>query len=79
MMAGLLGMGGFLMAGPGTGCVSFIAEQALVAADFCFIFDCQSGILGGTIDPCTGAGSGDNSGEAVNGVPPIFTDCPLGP
>ena len=55
--------GGFLLAGPYTGCMSFIGESALTATDFCFIFDCQSGILGGTIDPC----SGDQ---------PLFADCP---
>jgi hypothetical protein len=43
--------------------MSFVGESVLTATDFCFIFDCQSGILGGTIDPC----SGEN---------PLFADCP---
>lgn len=55
--------GGYLLTGPNTGCVSFMAESAVTATDFCFIFDCQNGILGGTIDPC--------SGER-----PLFADCP---
>ncbi len=62
-MAALVAGGGLLFAAPNTGCLSFMAESAVEATDFCFIFDCQNGILGGTIDPC----SGDN---------PLFADCP---
>jgi|CXWL01.1.fsa_nt_gi hypothetical protein len=61
--------GGYLLAGPGTGCSSYLGESAFVAIDFCFIFDCQSGFLGGTIDPC--ASSGDGPGQG-----PLFVDCP---
>ncbi len=68
--------GAFLTAGPGTGCVSFFAESALVATDFCFIFDCQNGLLGGTVDPCPNQTLFD--GEAVFTPPtgPVFWDCP---
>jgi hypothetical protein len=68
--------GGLLFAGPGTGCASYVVESALATADFCFIFDCQNGILGGTIDPCPPLD--DLSGEAVLSPPsgPIFVDCP---
>ena len=66
----LLG-GAMLMSGAGTGCSSYLANTALTTTDFCFIFDCQNGFLGGTIDPCAGLGTGDNSGEL-----PLFTDCP---
>lgn len=69
--AGLALGGAILMSGPGTGCSSFIGESGLTSTDFCFIFDCQNGILGGTIDPCAGTGVGDRSGEQ-----PLFTDCP---
>lgn len=65
--------GGYLLAGPNTGCMSFLAESSLVAADFCFIFDCQNGILGGTIDPCTQLDNRDQRGELGG---PLFTDCP---
>jgi hypothetical protein len=58
--------GGFLLAGPGTGCVPFVAESTLAATDFCFIFDCQNGIFGGTIDPC--------EANATQG--PLLADCP---
>ena len=75
---GLVGLGGYLLSGPGTGCSSFLSESSLVAANFCFIFDCQSGILGGTVDPCSGAGSGDNTLESQGGTSPLFTDCSLG-
>jgi hypothetical protein len=70
--------GGFLMAGPGTGCSSYLGETAFVAADFCFIFDCQNGIFGGTIDPCSGTGSGAQTIEGQTGDS-LFTDCPTGP
>ena len=69
--AGCLSAGGFLLAGPGTGCSSFLTESALTSAEFCFIFDCQNGLLGGSIDPCSGADPADQSGEL-----PLFTDCP---
>lgn len=58
--------GGYLLAGPGTGCSSYLGESTFVATDFCFIFDCQNGILGGTIDPC--------AGSPTQG--PLFVDCP---
>lgn len=65
----LVASGAFLMAGPGTGCLSFTGESLLTNADFCFILDCQNGFLGGTIQPCSGLM--DNSGEQ-----PSLTDCP---
>ncbi len=66
--------GAFLTAGPGAGCVSFFAESALVATDFCFIFDCQNGLLGGTVDPCTDEPPSDEAFAFPGG--PLFTDCP---
>ncbi len=68
--------GGYLMAGPGTSCSSYVGESTFVAADMCFIFDCQNGIFGGTFDPCSGVGSGDNTVEGQT-APPLFTDCPF--
>ncbi len=67
---GLVLGGAYLLSGPATGCLPFDAVTLASTADFCFIFDCQNGILGGTIDPCTGT-VGDQSGEL-----PLFTDCP---
>ena len=58
--------GGYILAGPGTGCGSYMAESTLAATDFCFIFDCQNGMFGGTIDPCA---STDTQG-------PLLADCP---
>ncbi len=77
MSAALLGSGGFLLATTSTGCLSFGAKSLALSTDFCFIFDCQNGILGGTIDPCSGIGSGDNTVEATE-AQPVFTDCPTG-
>jgi hypothetical protein len=72
--------GGLLFAGPGTGCISFALESGLESLDFCFIFDCQQGVLGGTGDLCTEAPSGTDTGgfEAVFSPPigPTFVDCP---
>ena len=68
--------GGFLLAGPGTSCSSFLGESAFVATDFCFIFDCQNGFLGGTIKPCDiGGGFGGFVDPDVTNSP-LFVDCP---
>jgi len=61
----LLAASGFLTSGPGTSCSSYVGESAFAATDFCFIFDCQNGIFGGTIDPCATQN-------------PLFVDCPTG-
>lgn len=67
----LAGACGYLLAGPGTSCSSFIGQSTLTTTDFCFIFDCQNGIFGGTIDPCGAVGTvGSNTQD------PLFTDCP---
>lgn len=71
---GLIAGGAWLFQIVGPTCANFTAQSALSATDFCFIFDCQNGILGGTFDPCTGIGSGSLTGEADD--PPLLTDCP---
>lgn len=73
--AALVGTCGYLMAGPGTSCSSYVGESTLVITDMCFIFDCQNGIFGGTLDPCSGIGSGNQTIEGGT-QPPLFTDCP---
>ncbi len=78
-LAGLVAAGGYLMAASGSGCSSFSADSLLVTTDFCFIFDCQSGVFGGTIAPCTGAGSGNQTIEGTSDQLPLLTDCPNGP
>ncbi len=75
MIAGLVAAGGFLLAGPATSCTSFTGRALLTASDFCFIFDCQNGLLGGTVDPCSGTGGGNQTIEGQDS-PPIFRDCP---
>ena len=65
--------GGYLLAGPGTGCSSFALETAAASTDFCFIFDCQNGILGGTIDPCAAP---TGTGQFPTATGPLFVDCP---
>jgi len=73
---GLVLGGAYIMSGPGTSCTTFLGESSFEAANFCFIFDCQNGILGGTIDPCSGVGSGDNTNEGLATGEQLFTDCP---
>lgn len=71
MTVGLVLGGAYLAAGSGTtGCVSFSMGSAFAAADFCFIFDCQNGLFGGTLQPC----SNDNRVGANESD--ILTDCP---
>jgi hypothetical protein len=70
--ASLVAGGGFLMTGPGTSCLSFSAESALVAVDPCFIFDCQTA-LGGVLDPCN---SVRDPATGQDTRPPLFLNCP---
>jgi len=75
---GAMAVGGIAVSGPGTSCSSFAAESLLVTADFCFIFDCQNGALGGTLNPCSGfpSGTGTPEAEVPTGIA-VFTDCPF--
>ena len=66
---GVLAAGGWLATGPGAGCTSFALESLLVTTDFCFIFDCQNGAFGGTVDPCPDGLPGGPTEQ------PLFTDC----
>lgn len=59
--------GGVLFAvGSEAACISFAADRAESATDFCFLFDCQNGAYGGLVEFCS------NSALEV----PLFTDCP---
>lgn len=71
MGTAIVAAGGCLMAGNAT-CTSFFGDTFATAIDFCFIFDCTNGILGGTINPCPDGTL--LSGEAVT---PLFVDCPV--
>lgn len=50
----------------GGGCTTFTTNGVLTSVDFCYIFDCQSGFLGGAVQPC-----GDPNSTADD----IFVDC----
>lgn len=64
--------GAIVLASPNFACESFLGETAMGALDFCFIFDCNSGILGGTIQPC-----GETVDAEGNRNPNfLFADCP---
>lgn len=76
-MTTALALGGaFLVAGPSTGCLGYSIESALATADFCFIFDCQNGILGGTIDPCPPVDDSVVDPTLSPPTGPVFVDCP---
>jgi hypothetical protein len=69
--AALVAAGASVFSGPGTSCSSYITESTLTGADFCFIFDCQNGLFGGTVDPCP------PQATQINGIQlPLFRDCP---
>ena len=73
MAAALVGSGGMLFQGSNVQCASLAAENLLTTVDFCFIFDCQTGIFGGTIDPCDIGET--NSPNMQPGL--VFEDCPF--
>lgn len=68
-------LGGGLLFAPMTTCSSFVGESMLTSTNFCFIFDCQNGFFGGTVDPCSGQGSGNSTLESADGTS-FFRDCP---
>lgn len=69
-MAILAAGGGSLFLTNNLGCESFAVESLATALDMCFIFDCQNGILGGTIQPCA---ERDSTVDSLDG--PLFADC----
>lgn len=48
------------------GCTRFTTNGILTPIDFCYILDCQSGFLGGAVQPC----------NATNPQLSILVDCP---
>lgn len=55
--------GGTLFQGNNAGFARCAGDGTLAAVNFCFVFDCQNGALGGAIEFC---GNGQD----------IFLDCP---
>jgi len=74
---GLVASGAYLMAGGTMACGSLAGESALSAVDFCFMFDCTNGAVGGLIDPCGTVGvdpdDADSDSAIIGG--PFFADC----
>ena len=77
-------VGGGVLFGAGVGaCTSFGGEALLGAVDFCFLFDCVDGAIGGLIKPCDNVGSvnelfitQDPTSQLDGGFgSPLFTDC----
>jgi hypothetical protein len=59
----MLAAAGTLFVSGNLTCASFFADSAQSSVDFCFLFDCQNGAIGGLIDPCA------NNYQ-------VFLDCP---
>jgi hypothetical protein len=83
LMTAALATTGALFAG---GCVSFGGDQFLRVVDFCFLFDCQNGALGGLLHPCPDRGTTTTTtntntgttgtGTTTTGSINLFVDCP---
>ena len=48
------------------GCTRFTTNGLLTSVDFCYVLDCQSGFLGGAIQPCNSATPSES----------MLVDCP---
>ncbi len=57
-----------------TACMSMAGQELMRTVDFCFLFDCQNGAIGGLIDPC--AATSTSSDEDATGSTNLFIDCP---
>ena len=75
--------GGMVFMTNGAGCVSFASEAALGTVDFCFLFDCVDGAIGGLLKPCDDVGPVNQEFDATDSLPrpaegaglPLFHDC----
>ncbi len=52
--------------GVGGGCTRFTTNTLASSIDFCYVFDCQSGFLGGAVQPC---------GDPGTTADDMFVDC----
>ena len=66
-----LATGAMVLTSSNFACESFLGETLMTSLDMCFIFDCNSGILGGTIQPCQEGI--DENGDPVPNY--LFVDC----
>ena len=74
----LVASGAYLCTSGPLACGSLGAEGALSAIDFCFMFDCTNGAVGGLIDPCAivGVDPEDTTSDAIGTYGgPLFADC----
>jgi hypothetical protein len=74
-----LAMFGVLGALQQLNCVSFGGQEFMRTIDFCFLFDCQNGALGGLLDPCPSTATTTDSSSSTTTVyqPNLFVDCPV--
>ncbi len=79
----LLG-GGVMFAAGGGACAEFAGQAALGSVDFCFLFDCVDGAIGGLLRPCDDVGSVNtlfDNRDSTDGAASVnagrtFVDCP---
>lgn len=67
LAVGLLVVGAGTLAQVPVNCFTFAAQTGVMGIDFCSLFDCQNGILGGLIRPC---------GDPTTAEDDLFADCP---
>ncbi len=86
LVLALVVSGGIAFAAGGGACASLAGESLLGSVDFCFLFDCVDGAIGGLLDPCSNVGRINpefmNRDQSVQAPTPggtserLFIDCP---
>ncbi|RJP33904.1 MAG: hypothetical protein C4547_11620 [Phycisphaerales bacterium] len=79
----LLGGGVMFLEGAG-GCAELAGQATLGSVDFCFLFDCVDGAIGGLLRPCDDVGAVNpnfDDRDSFFGGPSLnfgrtFSDCP---
>lgn len=75
--------GGIAFVTGGGACASLAGESLLGSVDFCFLFDCVDGAIGGLLQPCDNVGPVNIEFVATDALPrpaagvglPLFDDC----
>ena len=66
---------GLLLAGPELSCASAGASGLLASVDFCFLFNCNDGAIGGLVTFCSETDRNLLTGAPLDQPVPLFSDC----
>lgn len=66
---------GLLLAGPELSCASAGATGLLASVDFCFLFNCNDGAIGGLVTFCSETDRNLLTGVPLDQPVPLFSDC----